>query len=342
MKNILVISFVFILAACSERQATFRLNGETMGTTYTVVASQKNISVDEQEIREAIEETLSDVDSKLSNWAPLSEISRFNAAKHTNPVPISRDLALVLSATFEVHEQSSGHFDVTLGPLIELWGFGVRQPDSPVPADAEISKALEYVGLRELVELGEEGTSLRKVHPEVSINLAPLAKGYGIDAVAQTLTKLGFTNYMVEIGGDLVVSGLNPEGQQWHIGIERPEAIVRTVEQVVVLSDAGMATSGDYRNYFEDDDIRYSHILDVKTGRPVTHKTASVTVVAENAMMADAWATALLAMGRPEGMKIAKKFNLAAFFIERDVALDSAQEFVVFASPRFNALNEQQ
>jgi thiamine biosynthesis lipoprotein len=273
----------------------------------------------------------------MSNWDPNSEISRFNAARSTEPVDLSPELAEVMQAAMEVHNASRGQFDVTLGPLIELWGFGARTPQSPIPSDEAIEAALKLVGQSKVLTLTTEPPTLSKARPETSVYLAAIAKGYGIDQVAATLEDLGLEDFMVEIGGDLYASGNNPDGESWRIGIERPDAAARVVEQIVQLSDLGMATSGDYRNYFEADGVRYSHIIDAETGRPITHKTASVTVLAESAMLADAWATAFLALGQQRGMQLAEDSGLAVFFIVRD---ESAGEtgFVTAATPQFEAV----
>jgi thiamine biosynthesis lipoprotein len=165
----------------------------------------------------------------------------------------------------------------------------------------------------------QEAGTLAKSEPGVGINLSAIAKGYGIDAVAETLRDAGIENYLVEIGGDLVSKGQNDKGETWQIGIEKPQAGSQSLQLIVSLDDRGMASSGDYKNYFEQDGVRYSHIIDPTTGRPITHRTTSVTVLAENAMMADAWATAMLALGQEKGMQLAEEHKLAVYFISRDV-----------------------
>ncbi|MEL7115981.1 MAG: FAD:protein FMN transferase, partial [Pseudomonadota bacterium] len=212
---------------------------------------------------------------------------------------------------------------------------GQRTSESPIPADEDIAAALDVVGQSDIIAL-TDGT-MAKALPDTNVWLAAIAKGYGADEIAEVLAGLGLTDYMVEIGGDLVASGTNPNGEAWRIGIERPDAATRTVEEVVQVADLGMATSGDYRNYFEEDGVRYSHIIDAETGRPITHTTASVTVLAENAMLADAWATAFLALGVERGMPIANENDLAVLFISRDQDTSELQ-FTHAASERFEAL----
>ncbi|KGJ06524.1 thiamine biosynthesis lipoprotein [Paracoccus halophilus] len=334
-----LLGLALLLAACKSEPARLELAGQTMGTTYSIVALDLEAKLDPDRVQAAVEATLERVNAGMSNWDPASEISRFNAQDSTDPVGISGELAEVMAAADRVHRLSEGQFDVTLGPLIELWGFGSRTPDTPQPDDRAIAAAMALVGQDRMLVLDAGGSpaTLAKTQPGVDVYLAAIAKGYGVDAVAVTLRDLGLSDYLVEIGGEVVAAGRNPEGAPWRIGIERPDTAGRSVQQVVGLSDMGMATSGDYRNYFERDGVRYSHIIDARTGRPVSHATASVTVLAESAMMADAWATALLALGRERGMRIAEAQDLAVLFIARD-AQAGDNGFVTTTSARFRDL----
>ncbi len=293
------------------------LGGETMGTTYNITAIGSDL--DASALSAAVEETLAAVNAKMSNWDPNSEVSVFSASGSTDPAAVSGEFAHVIAAANEVHDKSNGTFDVTLGPLIELWGFGPRKPEDPVPSDAEIDQALQQVGQARLLSLDTEAGTLTKSDPAVGINLSAIAKGYGIDQVARTLRDAGIENYMVEIGGDLVAMGENDKGETWRIGVEKPETSSQALQLIVPLDNLGMATSGDYKNFFEQDGVRYSHIIDPTTGRPITHRTTSVTVLAETAMMADAWATAMLALGQEKGLDLAEQHKIAVFFIARDV-----------------------
>lgn len=319
MRLLPVLAVATLVSGClfDKEPEVVRLSGETMGTTFNITVI--GTDVDETALGSAVEETLADVNAKMSNWDPNSEVSTFSASSITEPTEVSEEFALVLGAANDVHEKSGGTFDVTLGPLIELWGFGPRKPEDPVPSDAEIQTALESVGQERLLMLDSDNGTLAKSDAGVGINLSAIAKGYGIDAVAATLRDAGIENYMVEIGGDLVTMGQNDKGEAWRIGIEKPEAGAQNLQLVVELDNLGMATSGDYKNFFEQDGVRYSHIIDPTTGRPITHRTTSVTVLAENAMMADAWATAMLALGQDKGLELAEEHKLAVYFISRDV-----------------------
>ncbi|MCG7521593.1 FAD:protein FMN transferase [Ruegeria sp. Ofav3-42] len=319
MRLLPVLAVATLVSGClfDEEPEVVRLSGETMGTTFNVTAI--GTDVDEDALAVAVEGTLAEVNAKMSNWDPNSEVSTFSASTSTAPTEVSDEFAFVIAAANDVHEKSGGTFDVTLGPLIELWGFGPRKPEDPVPSDADIQTALDSVGQARLLTLNSENGTLAKSDAGVGINLSAIAKGYGIDAVAGALRDAGIENYMVEIGGDLVTMGQNDKGEAWRIGIEKPEAGAQNIQLIVELDNLGMATSGDYKNFFEQDGVRYSHIIDPTTGRPITHRTTSVTVLAENAMMADAWATAMLALGQEKGMELAEEHNLAVYFISRDV-----------------------
>lgn len=319
MRRMLALALPLIVSGClfDKDPQVVRLSGETMGTTYHITAIGEDL--DEIALSESVEATLAQVNGKMSNWDPNSEVSTFSSSASTDPISVSDEFVRVMTAANDVHDKTGGIFDVTLGPLIELWGFGPRKPEDPVPADAEISAALDKVGQSRLLTLDPQAGTLAKSDPGVGINLSAIAKGYGIDAVAQVLRNAGIEDYMVEIGGDLVAKGKNDKGEIWRIGIEKPVTGSQSVQFIVPLDNLGMATSGDYKNFFEQDGVRYSHIIDPTTGRPITHRTTSVTVLAENAMMADAWATAMLALGQGRGLKLADQLGLAVFFISRDV-----------------------
>lgn len=335
MRKMVLLFAALLLSACfDDGGKVIRLSGNTMGTTYSVVAVNVPEYMTHKQLSDAVEATLARVNASMSNWDPASEVTIFNEARHTSRVKISPDFARVMAGANRVHELSEGKFDVTLGPLIDLWGFGAKKPGDPIPADADIAAALDRVGQADLLELDEATLTLRKTDPEVSINLSGIAKGFGADAVAATLSGMGVEQYLVEIGGDLVTRGVNDRGEPWVIGIERPDPGSGAVEMIVPVSDLGMATSGDYRNFFEQDGVRYSHLLDPTTGRPITHRATSVTVLAENAMMADALATAMIVLGDREGMRIAEEQGLAVFFISRNPK-GYEPEFVTATSTAF-------
>ena len=341
MARLFLVVMLFFVAACKSDPVTLKFSGETMGTTYNIIAIDKTADLSSDVLQAAITAELAKVNGQMSNWDPTSEISRFNSADSTDPIEISPELASVVAAANDIHQKSQGLFDVTLGPLIEIWGFGARDKNSPVPTDDAIADALAVVGQGKILTLSTEPRTLRKSLAGTSVYLAAIAKGYGVDQVAAVLAQAGLSDYMVEIGGDLVTAGHNPKGEAWRIGIERPDAASQTIEEIVDVSGLGMATSGDYRNYFEQDGIRYSHIINGVSGRPITHGTASVTVLADTAMMADGWATALLALGLEDGLKIAEAEGLAVLFIARSP--DSGETgFETITSSQFSKLQAKQ
>lgn len=322
------------LAACKGGADIVELSGSTMGTTYSVTGVDQNRTIDKAVLQKAIEKTLADVNTQMSNWDETSEVSRFNASGSTAPMVVSEGIAKVVKASQEIHHASDGQFDITLGPVIEAWGFGAKT--SSAPASTEALAAMVSADKR-MQGLKVKGNTLNKEKPDTQIYLPSIGKGYGVDQIAQVVKDAGMSDFMVEIGGDIYVSGRNADGMKWQIGIETPDAHTRQAYKVASVSDLGLATSGDYRNYFERDGQRYSHIIDAHTGRPITHRTASATVLAENTMLADAWATAMLALGTDRGLEIANKLDLAVLFIDRS-AEPGNKAFVSTASSRFAAL----
>lgn len=322
------------LAACKDGWNVLELAGRTMGTSYSIVAVDHSNKVDKAELQAAVDKRLGRVTAQMSNWEASSEISRFNASRSTEPFAVSPEFAHVMQAADAVHTGSDGRFDVTVGPLIDAWGFGSKGA-AHRPDEATLAAAMEASGQSRMIEVQDR--ALRKLDPRAEIYVSAIGKGFGVDEVARAVRDFGISDFMVEIGGDLYTAGLNPEGKPWQIGIEQPLAHDRGISRVIGLSDLGMATSGDYRNYFEQDGQRFSHIIDATTGRPVTHRTASVTVLTEDAMLADAWATALLALGSERGLEIAQERDLAVLFLDRDGA-GTDMGFKAIPSPRFDTL----
>ncbi|WP_136442584.1 FAD:protein FMN transferase [Pacificoceanicola onchidii] len=321
------------LAACKTGWSVLELSGLTMGTGYNIVAVDHSKAVNKAELQAAVDAALADVNTQMSNWDASSEISRFNALAKGESLTVSAELAEVMAAAADVNRASQGRFDVTVGALIDLWGFGAGQsPKTAAPSETAILDAMGCCGQAQ--SIAQAGTTLTKTQDGAEVYLSAIGKGFGVDHVARALASFGITDYMVEIGGDLVTAGRNPEGLPWQIGIETPSSFDRGVMQVVGLSDLGMATSGDYRNYFEADGERFSHIIDATTGRPVTHNTASVTVLTDNAMLADAWATALLVLGTEKGLEIANSRDMAVLFVDRTGA-EATSDVTTTASRKF-------
>ncbi len=308
-------------------------SGRTMGTYYRVTVLVPEGQTDASSLHGPLEAVLQRIESLMSTYSPDSELSRFNAATETDWVSVSRDTAVVVQQAIEVGRQSGGPYDVTVGPLVNLWTFGPeRQRPIKVPSEEEIRLAKTRVGL-DLLDVRLDPPTIRKRRAEVYVDLSSVAKGFGVDQVAETLDRRGFTDYCVDIGGEIRTKGLNARGIPWQIGIDRPTAQEQGTAEVVPLSDLAMATSGDYRNYFEEDGIRYCHLIDPRTGRPIRHGLASVSVVDPSCARADAWATALLVAGPEEGYALAMEQGLAALFIVK-----TPRGFVEKWTPQFEPL----
>jgi thiamine biosynthesis lipoprotein len=232
-------------------------------------------------------------------------------------VPASQGLLKVLEVAQETSRLSDGAFDVTVAPLVNLWGFGPGPMRDGIPDQDQIRSALARVGYQRL-HLRSEPPGIRKERPDLVVDLSAIAKGYGVDLVAEHLDALGLENYLVEIGGEVWGKGHNARGTPWRIAIEKPSPAQRSVYAVVRLDGRGIATSGDYRNFFEQQGQRFSHTIDPTSGRPVIHDLASVTVLSPTVTRADALATALLVLGPEQGYRLAEQQGLAALFIIRE------------------------
>lgn len=291
-------------------------SGSIFGTSYTVRVVPDG-AVDEErrlQLADAVEQALETVDASMSTWRDDSEIERFNRSG-VEPFPVSPALLEVVAAAVDVSARSDGAFDVTVGPLVEAWGFGARAvSDDPGPDVLDRLRAA--TGYR-LLEVDRGAGTLRKQVPGLELDLSAIAKGYAVDRAAAALGTLGEDRFMVEVGGEVVARGLAPGDRRWRLGIEVPDPNIRAVHTVVELENAALATSGDYRNFRVDGrGRRLSHTIDPRRGRPVEHTLASVSVVAPTCLEADAWATALNVLGPVEGLAAAEREGLAALFLE--------------------------
>lgn len=288
--------------------------GPTMGTTYTIKAVEVPNGITNGELQERVDALLANVNRQMSTYDPQSELSRFNQSESTAWVEVSPELVSVIDEAQRVSRLTDGVFDVTVGPLVNLWGFGPQMTGDNVPADDAISEILAKIGYEQL-HTRDAPPAVRKDRADIYVDLSAIAKGYAVDKIAEHLESLQIVNYLVEIGGELRGKGQNPGGNPWRIAIEEPNPGQRSIQRVIGITGQGMATSGDYRNFFEKDGQRYSHAIDPRTGWPVRHELASVTVVDASTMYADAMATALLVLGLEKGFELAEQLGLAAFFI---------------------------
>ena len=293
----------------------FLFTGATMGTTYLVKVVPKGDYSDalDSELAERIAATLERIDALMSTYRPDSELSRFNASRSLEPFSISKETAEVFAYAEAVSRATDGALDVTVGPLVNAWGFG-PEVRSDIPDDAEIDALRKRVGYEKLV-LDMENNTIRKTIPDLYCDLSAVAKGYAVDRVADLLEEMDF-DYFVEVGGEVRARGVDDAGRPlWTAGIERPIPDRRVVHRVVPISEGALATSGDYRNFYEENGERISHTIDPRTGRPVRHPPGSVSVLDARCAVADAYATALVVLGPEAGYALAVRLDLSALFL---------------------------
>lgn len=315
-KKLLLTGAILVVVVLIYRTFSFSpelvsFSGPTMGTTYTIkLYTNENIrSV--SFIKDDVDAVLKQVNKSMSTYDPASELSLFNQAEINTAYEISNGLADVVKQALIVSKESNGAYDVTVGPLINLWGFGPNKQRERVPSEDEINLAKANVGYK---FLNLEESFLSKSQ-DVYVDLSSIAKGYGIDQIAKKLNEFGVESYLVEIGGEIVAKGVKEDGSAWRIGIEKPGGRHNVAQRVVLLNDVAVATSGDYRNYFEKEGVRYSHLINPKSGKPITHRLVSVTVVAETATLADSYATAINVLGPEEGLVFAENNELAIYML---------------------------
>lgn len=307
-----VIMSGLLLVGCSKPTEQVHLSGPTMGTGYNV----KYIVQDEQptvgELQNEIDKVLEKVNDEMSTYRDDSELSRFNQHTSNEPFSVSNDTATVVREALRINKLTEGAMDVTVGPIVNLWGFGPEDRPDIVPTAEQLEKRRTITGIQHLSETGD---TLIKDIPELYVDLSSIAKGRGTDEVADYLESVGIHNYMVEVGGEIRVKGKNRDGVAWRIAVEKPVVNQRSIENIIEPGDMAIATSGDYRNYFEENGVRYSHIINPKTGHPISNKVVSVTVLNPSCMTADGLSTGLMVLGEKEGLRIANQHNIPVLYI---------------------------
>jgi len=298
-----------------------------MGTTYAVKLFADDVEI--AALQSNIDALLERINGQMSTWRSDSELSRFNSSRDLNWFPVSAETAYVVEAAATISVLSEGAFDITVGPVVNLWGFGPDPGDAGLPSQQVIEETMERVGYRQL-SVRSSPSALRKQHADMYVDLSAIAKGFAVDAIARLLDEGRIQSYLVEIGGELRTRGSKGDGSDWKVAIEQPLAGERSVQSIVALRDRAIATSGDYRNYVEQDGKRYSHTINPRTGHPIAHGLASVSVIADSAMVADGLATAIMVMGPEEGYRLALREELAVQLIVR-----SGDQFRVLVTPQF-------
>ena len=322
------------VAGCSESdrplEPPVRFDGNIFGTFYQVTIMDPLTQGESLELEEGFKAELESVDQAMSTYRDDSELIAFNEAPLDEWQPLSNELIDVLAISQSVAEASHGAFDITVGDLVNLWSFGPGARPETVPSDDALSEELAQVGI-DALEIDTQNMQARRIR-DVFVDLSGVAKGHGTDRVAAYLEQQGLEHYLVNIGGELIARGLRDEEEQtpWQIGIEVPENGQQRAQHIIPLESMSVATSGDYRNYFEVDGQRFSHTIDPRTGRPVTHQLASVSVFHPSNAWADAWATALLVVGEQEAMQLAIENNLKVLLLVRD-----GEQWLSIASPEF-------
>lgn len=302
-----------LLVGCGGPEQV-NLEGKTMGTYYSVKYLSSADTPSLQALQAEIDRRLELVNDQMSTYRPDSELSRFNQSREVDtPFPVSAATAKVVAEAIRISKLTDGALDVTVGPLVNLWGFGPEGRINSIPSAEELAKRRNWVGIE---KLAVQGDALIKQVPELYVDLSAIAKGYGVDVVAEYLESQQIANYMVDIGGEVSTKGHNGEGIPWRIAIEKPVAgAEQSAQEIIQPGMMAIATSGDYRNYFEQDGVRYSHTINPATGKPIAHRLVSITVLASSCMTADGLSTGLNVLGPDAGMELANELNIPVFMI---------------------------
>ena len=332
-QNILLISLLALgLSGCEKNssQPAMVLEGKTMGTVWRVSVA----GVDPQRkaaLQQLIQQQLDRDDGELSTWKSDSVLSHFNQYQGNAPQPVSADMADIVTEALRIGHKTSGAMDITVGPLVNLWGFGPTKQPAHTPSEAEIAAAKALTGLQHLrVIQGVDGQWLQKDLPGLYVDLSTMGEGYATDHLARLMEQQGITDYLVSVGGAVLSRGVNANLQPWRVAIQKPTDRQNAVQAIVDINGHGISTSGSYRNYYELDGKRISHVIDPQTGRPITHNLVSVTVIAPTALEADAWDTGLMVLGTEKAKEIVREQGLAVYMIVRE-----GEGFKTWMSPQF-------
>lgn len=330
----IVAAFALVVVSCSPAKTRWTVDGPTMGTSFRVIVSQPPEGFDSDGAADGIASTLERINSLMSTYLPDSELSRFNASVDLDWFAVSPETAAVCALAQEVSGETDGAFDVTVGPLVNLWGFGPEEVVEQLPSDEAVAESLRRVGNVKL-SVRLDPPALKKDQADLYVDLSAIAKGYAVDQLAALLEKANCENYFVEVGGEVRTAGVREDGKAWNLAIEAAVDDRREVLHVLPVSGGAVASSGDYRNFFLHEGRRYSHEIDPHTGRPVIHELAATTVVAEDCAAADAWATALMVLGPEAGYDLAIDRDLAVLFQLRG---EDGQPGEIRMTPRYEEM----
>lgn len=334
-----LLSVVILLTGCDNtsepvapKAAVTVLDGKTMGTFWRVSV----IGIDKaqaDELQKKVQRLLDGDDMLLSTWKNDSALMRFNHSQSLTPWPVSEAMADIVTESLRVGQKTHGAMDITVGPLVNIWGFGPEKQPVKTPTQAQIDAAKARTGLQYLSVINRAGQQfLQKSLPDLYVDLSTVGEGYAADHLAQLMTQEGISRYLVSVGGALVSRGMNADGQPWRVAIQKPTDRENAVQAIVDINGYGISTSGSYRNYYELDGQRISHVIDPQTGRPITHKLVSVTVIAPAALEADAWDTGLMVLGPQKAQQVVREQGLAVYMI-----LKEGEGFTTWMSPQFRS-----
>ncbi|BDH45133.1 FAD:protein FMN transferase [Salmonella enterica subsp. enterica serovar Choleraesuis] len=312
------------------------LEGKTMGTVWRVSLA----GVDKSQastLRQKIQQQLDSEDRQLSTWKSDSALSKFNQAQTTGRWPVSADMADIVTQALRIGQLTSGAMDITIQPLVDLWGFGPRKQPGHTPSPQQIAAAQAQSGLEHLTVINRsDGQWLQKDIPNLQLDLSTVGEGFATDSLAQLMERQGISRYLVSVGGAVASRGMNPQGRAWRVAIQKPTDTENAVQAIVDINGHGISTSGSYRNYYELDGKRISHVIDPISGRPITHRLVSATVIAPTALEADGWDTGLMVLGPEKARELALKQQLAVFLVIKE-----GDGFTTWMSPQFKPFLQQ-
>lgn len=322
------------LAGCDNQPAAAKpglvLEGKTMGTFWRVSLAGID-SARQNELRTRIQAQLDGDDRLLSTYKSDSALSRFNQSRSTEPYPVTEEMSDIVTASLRIGAKTGGAMDVTVGPLVNLWGFGPDKQPIKTPTQAQIDAAKALTGLQHLTVINKAGRQwLQKDLPGLYVDLSTVGEGYAADRLARLMEQNGISRYLVSVGGAVVTRGTNQDGKAWRVAIQKPTDRENAVQAVVDLNGHGISTSGSYRNYYELEGKRLSHIIDPVSGAPVQHRLVSATVIAPTALEADGWDTGLMVLGTEKAKQVAQKEGLAVYLITKE-----DKGFSTWMSPQF-------
>ncbi|MFG0516857.1 FAD:protein FMN transferase ApbE [Kluyvera intermedia] len=334
-----LLSVVVLLAGCDNasvpaapKAAATVLEGKTMGTFWRVSV----VGIDKaqaDELRQKVQTQLDGDDQLLSTWKNDSALMRFNHSTSMTPWPVSEAMADIVTESLRIGRKTQGAMDITVGPLVNLWGFGPDKQPQKTPTQAQIDAAKARTGLEFLSVINRAGRQyLQKSLPDLYVDLSTVGEGYAADHLARLMAQEGISRYLVSVGGALASRGMNADGQPWRVAIQKPTDRENAVQAIVDINGHGISTSGSYRNYYELDGQRISHVIDPQTGRPITHKLVSVTVIAPTALEADGWDTGLMVLGPQKAQQVVREQGLAVYMIMKE-----GDGFTTWMSPQFRA-----